>query len=140
MRKRRAPNQMEKTAAALLQIKRGDGWLIPEPLRSSGDAKAICASVEWDHATPDKLGGDTRPQNINPLLPAEHAPKTKRDVKNIAKAKRLSRKQAEFRSMLLAKASGDHVRVQTKSKPMNGSIASGWKHKMNGKWVRRDAE
>jgi hypothetical protein len=137
---RRAPNKTERLAAALLQIKRGENWLIPEPIRSSGDAKAICACVEWDHGKAFKLGGDTSPQNMNPLPPAEHAQKTKTDVKNIAKVKRLSRKQEEFRAMLLAKTTGEQVRVRKKSKPMAGSIASGWKKTFNRGWVRRDGQ
>jgi hypothetical protein len=62
--KRRALSKTERLAAALLQIKRGSEWLIPEPLRSSGDAAAICKHVEWDHKFIKAWGGDESPQNI----------------------------------------------------------------------------
>lgn len=108
MPKRRAPNMTERLAATLLLIKRGDDWLIPEPLRSSGTAKEIVSSVEWDHKHPDKLGGTTDPQNIQPLDPElEHKFKTRRDRKNIAKAKRVERKFEEARRKMLAKETGE---------------------------------
>jgi hypothetical protein len=102
MRKRRAPNKTERLAAALLHLKHGDGtWLIPEPLRSSGDASKICAAVQWDHRHPHAQGGTNDPQNLQPLDTGSHAYKTKRDVSKIARDKRIV-KQAEFRRQVLA--------------------------------------
>lgn len=98
----------QREAACLLQIKRGTGWLIPEPLRSSGDAKAIIASVQYDHGTPHALTKDDRPQNLTPMIREDHAVKTAEiDVPAIAKSKRVARKHAEFRARILAKSSDD---------------------------------
>jgi len=110
----RAPNLTEKAAACLLMIKRGDGsWLIPEPLRSEGTAKEIVSSVEWDHRHPDKLGGTTDPQNLQPLDPKlEHKFKTRRDRKNIAKAKQAEKKHEEARRKMLARDTNELTYVK----------------------------
>lgn len=108
----------ERAAAALLQIKRGDGsWLIPEPLRSTGTAKEIVSRVEWDHKHPDKLGGDTSPQNIQPLDPKlEHKFKTRRDRRNIAKANKIEKKHEEFCRQLLAQDTNEPTYVKPKKR------------------------
>jgi 5-methylcytosine-specific restriction protein A len=52
-----------------------------------------------------------------------HADKTKIDVREIAKTKRIHAKHiGAFRSQ---------------SRPLPGSKRSGWKHLFNGKWERR---
>jgi hypothetical protein len=121
---RRRPNAMERTAAALLAIKRGDGWLIPEPLRSTGTAKEICSHVEWHHNTPHAIGGTTAPQNMTPLPVAEHAIETaKKTIPTVRKGLRLSAAQEEFRRRMLVKT-GQAVGVDVpplrkkKSRPM----------------------
>lgn len=133
---RRAPNASEKIAAALLQIKRGDGsWLIPEPLRSSGDTKAICSAVQWDHGVPHAIGGGTDPGNMRPMTPQDHAQKTKRDVASIAKGKRLAKAQEEFRARLLGKTAGSETEPSgsegSRSAPMKSRGFKGWR-KFNG--------
>lgn len=130
-KRRRAPNASEKIAAALLQIKRGDNWLIPEPLRSSGDARAICAAVQWDHGTPHAIGGGTDPSNMRPMTPRDHAEKTKRDVAAIAKGKRLAKAQAEFRARLLGKTAGSETGTgvnegSPRPSPMRSQGFRGW--------------
>jgi hypothetical protein len=144
-KKRRAPNKDERIAASLLMIKKGEDWLIPEPIRSSGDTKKILAYVQWDHGVPDALGGGTGAGNIRPMTVADHAIKTKRDVKEIAKAKRLAKSHAEFRRKILAKSEPDVEVVQkTKhkakipSRPMAGGKKSPWKKTFNKGTVRRD--
>lgn len=132
MTKRRPPNKTEKLAAVLLMIKRGDKWLIPEPQRSSGDAKAICACVQWDHLSPHAVSADDRPQNYDPKSPEDHLAKTKVDVKRIAKGKRLARKQEEFRRKLLAR-SGQLPRIDVR-----GGMDGGQPHKKPKRtWPKR---
>lgn len=142
IKRRRAPNQTERTAACLLMLKRGDDWLIPEPLRSSGTAAEICRAVQWDHAHHHALGGDTRPQNITPMLVGDHKAKSNKDNGIIAKAKRLTKKEEEFRARLLSKAEGEpEPKRRPKAKiPSRGfpskeerRAAKEWKEKHNGR-------
>jgi hypothetical protein len=102
-KRRRAPNLTERNAACLLMLKRGDGWLIPEPLRSTGTAKEIVAAVQWHHETFHAIGGTVKPQNITPLLVEDHKERSRKDNGTIAKCKRLTKKEEEFRARLLAK-------------------------------------
>lgn len=138
--KRRALNKTERLAAALLQIKRGSEWLIPEPLRSSGDAEAICAAVQWDHRIPLASGGTNDAQNMQPLSKAEHKAKTRRDIANIARAKRLTKKQAECRRRILAAETGELTREKFGKRKAKLEYTR-WKHmyrrKMDGTVVPR---
>lgn len=91
----RRPTKDERIAAVLLMLKRGDVWLIPEPTRSKGTAKQICACVEWHHTTPWAISKETRPQALTPLPPAEHLEETrKRTVPMVAKVKRGIKKRS----------------------------------------------
>ena len=88
--------------------------LIPEPDRSTEERKAIprawkdvalarsggtCArlgcevrdGLEFDHVLALGLGGAHAAENIEPLCGPHHLAKTKRDVRMIARAKRLAR-------------------------------------------------
>jgi hypothetical protein len=125
--RRRAPNATEKIAAALLKIKvgaEGGYWLIPEPVRSEGTAAEICKAVQWDHIRRHAEGGDTRPQNIDPLLVATHAVKTNKiDKPEIAKGKRYGAKEEAFRARLLAKQSGQVI-ADAGKKPKRSSFAA----------------
>lgn len=78
---------------------------------------------EWDHIIPLELGGDDAIENLQPLHKGCHKAKTKEDVGHIAKSKRMQQR-----------ASG--IDRQPKA-VIPGSTASGWKHKMNGDWVKR---
>ena len=122
-RKLGRPTLTQRLAAALLQIRRGKDWLVPEPLRSEGSAEQIVAWVEWDHyPIPVWLGGDNRPQNLQPLTKAEHMVKSSSyDTPNAAKAKRIEEKKAG----------------KTSKRPMLGSRASGWRKRMDGRVERR---
>jgi hypothetical protein len=92
---RRRPNMTEKLAACLCEITRGGVPLIPEALRMNGTAKEICAAVDFDHAVPWTWTQDNRPQNLTPMLRADHREKTRtRDVKEIARVRRGLKKRA----------------------------------------------
>lgn len=123
--KRRAPNKTEKLAAVLLMLKRGEEWLVPEPIRSKGTAKQICATVHWDHLTPHAFTQDNRPQNLDPKSPAEHSVKTKPDVKAIAKSKRIN-----------PEAWGLPPQKPTRNL-IPGSRGTPWKKKLSGRVERR---
>jgi hypothetical protein len=124
MTRRRVPNKDERIAACLLMLKRGDGWLIPEPLRSTGSAKEIVASVQWDHALLHAMGGDTRPQNITPMLIDDHKEKSKKDNGVAAKSKRLTAKEEAFRARLLAKGGTACTPISEKSQRPKAKIRS----------------
>jgi hypothetical protein len=137
--RKRAPSQTEKTAAALLQIKRGDGsWLIPEPLRSEGTAHQIVSSVEWHHKVMHTFGGDTAPQNIDPLQPLEHKRETIRLRPQITKAKRIEKKHEEFQRQLLAPTPKTSAKLTKKGyRPMPCGRNSNQKMTIKGKVVPR---
>lgn len=105
--KRKSPNLTIKLASALLRIKRGDGWLIPEPHRSLGTAEEICALVQWDHVVLHAHGGPLTPQNLDPMLTADHREKSRSDTSKAAKSKRISAKHEAFRARMLAKLQSD---------------------------------
>lgn len=145
------PNKTERLAAALLAIKRGDSWLIPEPLRSSGDAEAICAHVSPDHNTPWTWTHDNRPQNITFRARDDHLEKTTKidapaiaKVRRNAKKKALTSEQVEMRAKLLAIEGREPPKPQQKrkwgSRKMAGSKDSNYKvcmTKYGRKVVRR---
>jgi hypothetical protein len=114
--KRKAPNLTERYAGALLRIKIGEEWLIPEPLRSTGTAEEIIASTELDHARLVAHGGENRAQNLYPMRKADHREKSKIDTGRAAKAKRNEANTEEFRRNILAKI-GQAVTEKTKAKP-----------------------
>jgi hypothetical protein len=85
----------EKLASCLCEITRGGVHLIPDELRMSGTAKEICAAVDFDHAVPWTWTQDNRPQNLSPMLRADHREKTrKRDIKEISRVRRGLKKRA----------------------------------------------
>ncbi len=103
MVKRKPPSLSEKLVAVLLTMHKGDGTpIIPPELRDK-PARDILRSIQWDHSTALGLDGADTPSNLQPLTVADHAVKTKRDVKAIAKAKRGAADTAEFVRKMLAK-------------------------------------
>ena len=68
--------------------------------------------IEYDHAVPLALGGEDRPSNIRGVHKRCHSQKSRgkpattagSDIHAIAKSKRLSKKEQEFRARLLEKA------------------------------------
>ena len=112
-----------KLAAALLQTMQDDGTGKLVRVISHEDAKRmtadeIIARFHLDHhPIPHAAGGPDEPWNLTPLPVDIHREKTARvDVPAIAKAKRLTRKQEEFRARLTAKASGDDAPEPAKNK------------------------
>ena len=83
-----------KIASLLLEVwsLRGHGMPFAEAQRLS--ARDICRMVEWDHATPHAIGGSIHPTNLTAMLKGQHRAKTRRDVAQIAKGKRIQRAQA----------------------------------------------
>jgi 5-methylcytosine-specific restriction endonuclease McrA len=64
-----------------------------EPLNRMRD------EIEDDHVIPLALGGEDHPRNIRPAHRACHLEKTRRDIKVIAKAKRVNKKhEGEIRA------------------------------------------
>jgi hypothetical protein len=90
---RRRPNKTEKLAAVLLLIRRGDQWLVPEPIRSHGTAAEICAAVEFHHDVHHAIRPHNDPRLLTPLSPAAHRARFARDVGAISKVKRGLRKR-----------------------------------------------
>lgn len=54
----------------------------------------VCTELEIDHVIALALGGRDSDENLEPLCRHHHTQKTRRDVKLIAKAKRLVRKES----------------------------------------------
>jgi hypothetical protein len=110
--KRKAPNMSEKLAAALRKIKlgvEGGHWLIPEPLRSEGTAKQICSSVDFDHIRRWAEGGTNAPQNLDPMIRAEHREKSRKDTTEVAKGKRMAKKEEAHRELIERRRSSQAV-------------------------------
>lgn len=83
--------------------------------------------AEFDHDKPVWDGGENRESNLRARCDVPcHQDKTNTEAKQRAEAK--SRYKAR---VLKKKKSKRYVR------PMPGTKASGWKHKLNGQWVRR---
>ena len=78
---------------------------------------------EAEHPTPHAIGGSDQLQDLLPVHVKCHATKTKNDVREIAKTKRIH-----------AKHIGAH---RSQSRPMPGTKRSGWRHLFSGKWERR---
>ena len=104
-RPRKPPNMKEKLASALLHIRRGvegDDWLIKGELREAS-AKEICAAIDWDHVRRWAEGGSNDPQNLQPLMRAEHREKSRKDTTEVAKGKRMAKKQQAHEAKLIEK-------------------------------------
>lgn len=97
-----------KLAAALLQMVRAtsDGRfvkIIPFEQAKRMTADEIIALFHFDHyPIPHAQGGPDEPWNLDPILVEGHREKTaKIDIPQIAKTKRISREQEEFRRRML---------------------------------------
>lgn len=120
---RRALPLKVKLASALLQTLRDDGTgklvrVIPHDEAKRMSAEAVISRFHFDHdPIPHSQGGPDEAWNITPRLADEHRAKTaKVDIPRIAKDKRLTRDQAEFRARLLAKATGEDPPEQRRDK------------------------
>lgn len=144
-RPRQKPNASQKIAAALLKIKigvEGGRWLIPEPLRSEGTAAEICSAVDWDHARRHAEGGTLDPQNLFPMIRADHREKSKTDTTEVAKGKRFGAKEEEHRERLAAKADGVIREASKNYRPIRSAgfqtnRDGGWRKPMTGPAERR---
>jgi hypothetical protein len=111
--KRPHVNLTTKLASALLNMKRLDEngvWVsvIPHDEAKTLTADEIIARFDFHHGFAWSLGGGNHPSNLTPLPREDHRDRTaKIDVPTIAKVKRLSREQEEFRSRVLARAPGE---------------------------------
>lgn len=114
MTKRKHISLETKLAAALIQMKRVDenGELVP--IISHDEAKRltsreICAMFDFDHCVvPHAEGGVDEAWNLAPVPRELHRAKTaKEDIPRIARNKRITKSQEEFRRRLLAKDAGD---------------------------------
>ncbi len=85
----------------------------------------IKAVESWidEHMIPLSQGGGNELENRRPVHVKCARAKTRED------ARTLSNERQEYARKVNAKVS---------KRPMMGSIASGWKRKMDGTWVRRD--
>lgn len=101
---RKAPTLKTKLAAALLQIKDHNGRpLIEWEHAKLMHAEQILMLFQWDHyPIRHEAGGPAEPWNLVPRFTPEHRIKTaKIDIPEIAKIKRVSKAEAEFRQRLL---------------------------------------
>jgi 5-methylcytosine-specific restriction endonuclease McrA len=79
--------------------------------------------IEYDHEIPAWMGGAATLDNCKCICKSCHKLKTKRDVKNIAKSKRLQDKRIKAR--------------KPKGRPILGSKRSGLRKRMDGTVERR---
>lgn len=147
----RPPNKTEKLAAALLEIQRLKGDPTPRAHAKAMTAEQICNLWDADHypvrrETALALGWTVfqinHPTNLDLKFRRAHRTKTAtQDLPEIAKGRRITASQEQFAANLLAKANGEPApRHKRKSRPMPGGKDSGWKQRMDGKWVRRKPE
>lgn len=136
--RRKKMSYSARLAAALCSMIKEDGSpLIPQSVRDQG-VKAILAHIQWDHIVPVAVGGGNHPSNLQPLTKEDHLVKTKRDVKEIAKGKRIQREQEEFRRRLLAKQTGEEAEATPRRKALiQGSKGTAFRKKINGRVERR---
>lgn len=111
---RRALPLKVKLASALLQTLRDDGTgklvrVISHDEAKQMSADAVISRFHFDHdPIPHSQGGPDEAWNITPRPADEHRIKTaKVDIPSIAKVKRLTRAQQEYRARLLAKNAGE---------------------------------
>lgn len=95
--------------------------------RCDGCSRPIRAGDGWacDHAKALINGGENRERNLHPLCAWCHGLKTRADVHEKSRVYVTRRHHAGIKS-------------RTKWRPLPGTIASGWKHRMDGGWERRE--
>lgn len=104
MRTAHSPNLRTKCAAALLALtdERGER-LIPHKHAKAMSADQIISLFQFDHhPIRAEAGGPTEPWNLDPRLIPEHRDKTaRRDIPEIAKIKRVTAAEEDFRRRML---------------------------------------
>ena len=101
-------------------IERGRYFMLCHICKSPIDVEF--STWEAEHVVPHALGGQDTTDNLAPVHWRCHLPKTKNDVRMIAKGKRVRDKR---------------LGLKRSKNPMLGSKRSGWKKKMNGTVERR---
>jgi hypothetical protein len=119
--KRRPLNRTERFAAVILDLKTGTGLPIIDRQRAKGmTAKEIVEEFEKrthdEHIVPHAIGGPTHPANMQIIVHEDHAPKTKIDVREIAKTKRIMKEQEAFRARMLVKVGQGETIEEAKAK------------------------
>lgn len=107
---RKPPNLSTKLAAALLHLRDHEGLpLIEWEHARKMSADQINCLFQWDHyPIRHEAGGPAEPWNLVPRFIPVHRIKTaKIDMPEVAKIKRISREQEQFRQRLLAKGCGE---------------------------------
>lgn len=142
----------ERHARAILMIRNGIGEsVIDQEWAKTATPRDIVDRFEKmfhdDHRIPRGLGGSEHVSNRQPLSPEDHREKTKRDVKTIAKSKRVEKAQDEFRAKILARTFGEDAPPNMGPKKKDKKTWSGRKmpcgrsspftKKMSGAVVRR---
>lgn len=91
-----------------------------------GCGRPIRTGDRWtcDHKKAIINGGENREKNLHPLCSWCDPPKTAGDV-------------AEKSAVYQSKLRHNGIKPKFKGRPLIGTKASGWKHKMSGQWVRR---
>jgi 5-methylcytosine-specific restriction enzyme A len=77
-----------------------------------------------DHIVALINGGENRERNLHPLCAWCEPPKTRDDVREKSRSYRTLLRQAG-------------IRLRPTGRPLIGTIASGWRHRMDGTWERR---
>lgn len=145
---RRNPTKAEVVATLIVDERR-------DPIVSRSEAAGLTAAeiydlfksrVDVDHIVPRGIGGRDHPSNYQILRrKIEHGPKTKKDIREIAKTKRVAKKQAAHEAAMEAKISvaPDVAKMETSrsrkwaTRPMPGTKKSGLRKKLNGTVERR---
>lgn len=86
-------------------------------------AKLATGRIEYHHDKECTYGGTRELVNCVVLCRGCHDAITRRRIRDIAKSNRVRARHLGIK--------------QESSRPIPGSKASGWKHKLNGEWVRR---
>ncbi len=137
-RKRKHIPLKEKLAVALVR-------LLPlheqrELRHAKGSASTVLKLFHFDHIVLHAHDGSDKWWNLDAMQVHLHREKSRRDTSIVAKVKRLRRApQAVAGKPKLAKGGVDapRPRRRTTGRPMAGTIASGWRKKLNGDVVRR---
>ncbi len=101
-------------------------WLRDDGRCQCGCARKILAGEQWqtDHAVALANGGENCESNLRTLLVEHHKVKSASDV-------------AEKARVYKTRTKHNGIKRKPKGRPMMGTKASGWKHKVNGEWERR---
>ena len=140
--KRKAIQRDALDVIALYHVKRGDGSPVITRQETAAmepaEIKELFRSrVIVEHMVPHALTGDDHPSNLQFMTPEDHKPKTSRDVKAIAKSKRVEKATEAFHRRILAKSGQDSACdvEKTRTKPKAKLRSRGFQKPPEGhKW------